>query len=112
MRARDYRDVDSILAIRTLRHTRWGLVVKIDAEEALAPTVEIRDILSIAFGVTIVFVLAGWALYLHPAGASAQARLASGRARGGGRLRLPARRPERRRDRRDGRLHRSPGRRP
>ena len=66
VRARDYRGVDSILAIRTLRHTRWGLVVKIDAEEALAPTVEIRDILSIAFGVTIVFVLAGWALYLHP----------------------------------------------
>jgi len=66
IRAADYRGVESMLAMRTLRRTGWGLVVKIDAEEAFAPVVEIGTILTIAFGITIALALAGWLLYLDP----------------------------------------------
>ena len=38
----DYRSIPSFLAIQTLPETGWGLVVKIDENEALAPVFEIR----------------------------------------------------------------------
>ena len=44
VRSPDYRGIDSILAIETIDATGWGLVVKIDAAETLAPVTELRRI--------------------------------------------------------------------
>lgn len=84
VRSPDYRKVESILAIRTLPQTGWGLVVKIDAAEALAPVAEIRKILFIALAITIALALVAWVAYLGPLAsrlkraALAAARVASG----------------------------------
>lgn len=43
IKADDYRGVLSYLAIQTIPETGWGLIVKIDADEALAPVAALRD---------------------------------------------------------------------
>jgi len=66
--AADYRDVVSMLAVETLPEVGWGLVVKIDAEEAFEPIAEMRRILLIAAGVLVFLILAGWLTFLRPLG--------------------------------------------
>lgn len=66
VRSPDYRGVDSILALRTIPRTGWGLVVKIDEAEALAPVGDLRTVLVAAVAVTLAIVLLGWVLLLNP----------------------------------------------
>ena len=66
LRARDYRGTESILAMETIPATGWGLVVKIDTEEAFAPLAEVIGVIRIAALVTGLVVIAGWAFVLHP----------------------------------------------
>ena len=66
LRARDYRGTESILAIETIPATGWGLVVKIDAEEAFAPLAEVIGVIRVAALLTGLVVVAGWAFVLHP----------------------------------------------
>lgn len=67
--APDYRDVESILSIETIRSTGWGLVVKIDRSEALAPVDNVRTVIAAAGAAAAAGVLLGWALFLRPLGA-------------------------------------------
>lgn len=62
----DYRAVDSILAIQTLETTEWGLVVKVDAAEALGPINQVTSLLVVAFLVTLFLAIMGWAFLLRP----------------------------------------------
>ncbi|MEL6890718.1 MAG: EAL domain-containing protein [Actinomycetota bacterium] len=84
VRADDYRDVDSILIIQTIEPTGWGLVVKIDAEEALRPVTTLRNGLLVAVLVAGFTFVAGWALLVRPIGrrltrtAAAARRIADG----------------------------------
>ena len=64
--ANDYRGVESILAIGTIPETGWGLVVKLDAEEAFLPVNKLRRSMILAAMLSIAVVLAGYFLYLHP----------------------------------------------
>ena len=64
--ANDYRGVESILAIGTIPETGWGLVVKLDAEEAFLPVNKLRRSMTLAAMLSIAVVLAGYLLYLHP----------------------------------------------
>jgi len=64
--ARDYRGIDSILAVETIPATGWGLVIKIDQSEALAPLAQILRAISLAALATVVFIIAGWLFVLHP----------------------------------------------
>lgn len=66
VRSPDYRNEDSILAIKTIAATGWGLVVKIDAAEAFAPVAEIRRVIAVACFAAVIVVMLGWGLYLHP----------------------------------------------
>ncbi|NND93187.1 MAG: EAL domain-containing protein [Granulosicoccus sp.] len=66
LHARDYRGVDSILAIETIPDTGWGLVVKIDQAEAYAPVYKLRRLLIIAAALSIVFVLVCYMFCLVP----------------------------------------------
>lgn len=68
VRSPDYRSVDSILAIETLADTGWGLVVKIDAEEAFEPVAEVKKIVAITVAIVGVLVLLGWFIFLRPLG--------------------------------------------
>jgi len=84
VRSKDYRRIDSILALKNLPYTNWGLVVKIDSSEAFAPVAEVRVILSIAFCASILLVLASWLIYLRPlAQRLSQASQAAGRVAAG-----------------------------
>ncbi len=66
IKARDYRGIQSILAIETIAQTGWGLVVKIDEAEAYAPLVELRRVLAIAAALSIVVSLIGYTFCLVP----------------------------------------------
>ena len=66
LRAKDYRQVDSILAIETVPATGWGLVVKIDEAEASAPLVQGRRAIQLAGLATVLCIFAGWLFCLHP----------------------------------------------
>jgi len=62
----DYRDIESILAVETIKETGWGLVIKIDAAEAFAPVSEVQRVVILAGLATVAFVLFGWIVFLHP----------------------------------------------
>jgi len=66
IQAKDYRGVESILAIETIPDTGWGLVVKIDTAEAYAPVIKLRRILGIAALATISCVLASYMFCFVP----------------------------------------------
>lgn len=66
LKAPDYRGVDSYLAIQTIAETGWGLVVKIDAEEAFAPVIELRRNLIRAIISSSAFFLALYLAWLMP----------------------------------------------
>ena len=62
----DYRATDSILAIETIEATGWGLVVKIDEAEALAPVKKLKRTLSLAGGAAFALIILGWATLVCP----------------------------------------------
>ena len=64
--AKDYRGVDSVLAIGTIPDTGWGLVVKLDADEAFLPVNKLRRSMTLAAMLSVAAVLAGYFIYLHP----------------------------------------------
>lgn len=84
VRSPDYRSIDSILAIETLPETGWGLVVKIDAEEAFQPVAEVRRVILYSATFLFVTIILGWVLLLRPLGsrlrklANASALIAGG----------------------------------
>lgn len=66
VRSPDYRQVDSILAIKTISRTGWGLVVKIDESEALGPVGELRNVLIASGAATLLVIVIGWLVLLNP----------------------------------------------
>lgn len=68
IRAPDYRGTYSILALRTLPETGWGIVVKIDAVEALKPVQELRAAAVMTTAATVLGVLIAWLWLLNPLG--------------------------------------------
>ncbi len=84
IRAADYRNQLSVLAIETVPKTGWGLVVKKDLSEAVAPIVEIQWVLLSAAVIACLALFGGWFLFLRPLGkridnaAIAADRIASG----------------------------------
>lgn len=66
VQAKDYRGVESILAIETIPDTGWGLVVKIDTAEAYAPLIKLRRILFLATLASVAFVLASYMFCFVP----------------------------------------------
>jgi diguanylate cyclase (GGDEF)-like protein len=68
VRSPDYRKADSILAIETLEPVGWGLVVKIDADEAFAPLAEVKRLALLADLVAALVALVGWLILVRPLG--------------------------------------------
>lgn len=66
LHAKDYRGVESLLAIETLPETGWGLVVKVDQAEAFAPVTKLMQLIAFSGIATLTFVLAGYWLLLRP----------------------------------------------
>lgn len=66
LHSKDYRGVDSILAIQTIPATGWGLVVKLDASEAYEPAQELRRVLIITTVSSVIFVLVCYIFCLVP----------------------------------------------
>lgn len=55
----DYRGKEVIAAWRFSPHLQWGVVVKVDATEALAPVVRLRDrLVAVGIGIVVIVVLA------------------------------------------------------
>lgn len=63
---KDYRGVESILAIQSIPATGWGLVVKLDAAEAYEPVQELRRLLVITTITGVAFALACYLFFLVP----------------------------------------------
>jgi len=53
----DYRDVPVLAATRLVEETDWGVVVKIDREEAFAPVSQMRNLLVLVVIVSLLFVI-------------------------------------------------------
>ncbi|MFK7890369.1 MAG: diguanylate cyclase [Granulosicoccus sp.] len=66
IKSNDYRGVLSYLAIQTIPDTGWGLIVKIDAEEALAPVTELRHHLQLVVAASAALLLIICVLGLWP----------------------------------------------
>lgn len=66
VRSPDYRGIDSLLAIGTVPSTGWGLVVKIDAVEALQVLSEIKWLVWIAGCISVLLVILSWFLLVRP----------------------------------------------
>ncbi|MEE9321787.1 MAG: EAL domain-containing protein [Granulosicoccus sp.] len=66
LHAKDYRGVESLLAIETLPETGWGLVIKVDHAEAFAPVTNLMRLIAFSGMATLSFVLAGYWLLLRP----------------------------------------------
>lgn len=64
--AHDYRGIKTIAALQQIPTTGWGLVVKIDASEAYAPVVKLRNYLSIAATAALLLILLGYTVLLGP----------------------------------------------
>lgn len=65
---RDYAGVDSVAAWRYLPELRWGMVVKMDSAEALAPAAHLRHVTYVAL--VLFLLLSGGAAYLLGRGLS------------------------------------------
>lgn len=66
VRSKDYRGVPSILSIKTIPATGWGLVIKIDEAEAYEPTIGLRTVLVYAAFTSLIVILAGYLFCLVP----------------------------------------------
>ena len=89
LRAPDYRGADSILALRTLEPTGWGLVVKIDAAEALGPVSDVTDAALLSAGATLAGLVGVWLFALRPLGVRLQRTAAAAERVARGRLETP-----------------------
>jgi len=63
---KDYRNEDSILAISTIAATGWGLVVKIDKEEAYGPVADLQRLIIFGALAAMFCTLLGWQLLARP----------------------------------------------
>lgn len=63
---KDYRGVESIMALETIPATGWGLVVKVDTDEAFGPVQELRHVLIITMLSSMAFVLVCYMFCLVP----------------------------------------------
>jgi two-component system cell cycle sensor histidine kinase/response regulator CckA len=80
---KDYRGVAVLAAVRPVRGTAWGLVVKIDRDEALeSARTDARQVLAAAGGVLLAVLGIGFGLWRHHA-AAARVALAHSEARFG-----------------------------
>ena len=89
LRAEDYRGADSILAVRTLEPTGWGLVVKVDAAEALGPVADVHVAARLTLFATLAVLLGVWLFALRPLGVRLQRTAAAAERVASGRLRTP-----------------------
>jgi PAS domain-containing protein len=80
---KDYRGVDVLAAVRPIRDTGWGLVVKIDRDEALeSANADVRRTSTAVLGVLLALLGLGFGLW-HRHAASARIALARSEARFG-----------------------------
>lgn len=66
LHAKDYRGIETILSIETIPATQWGLVVKMDTKEAFKPVIELRRVLAIAFGTSLLVTIASYMFCFVP----------------------------------------------
>ncbi len=84
VRSPDHRGIDSILAIGTLPHVGWGLIVKIDADEAFSVAVKIKQVIWSAGIISVALIVLSWLVLVKPLArrvettAAAAYRLAAG----------------------------------
>lgn len=62
----DYRGVDSVFAGQTIEATGWGLVLRMDSDEAFSISQAIRTLVLLGSLLAIMALLFGWALLLRP----------------------------------------------
>ena len=68
LKQKDYRGVNSIVAVRTQPETGWGVIIKIDAVEALAPVRDLRNAAVLTTTTTVLGILVAWLILLNPMG--------------------------------------------
>ena len=66
VRSPDYRHIQSFLAIGTIADTGWGLVVKIDEDEAFIPLYEITSLIWKAGIVSLLLLIISWFTLIRP----------------------------------------------
>ena len=66
VRSPDYRGIDSILAIGTLHHVGWGLIVKMDADEAFGTVAKIKQVIWSAGFISGALILLSWLVLARP----------------------------------------------
>ena len=66
VRSPDYRNIESFLAIGTIADTGWGLVVKIDEDEAFIPLYEVTNLIWRAGVVSVLLVIISWYVLIRP----------------------------------------------
>ena len=66
VRSPDYRNIESFLAIGTIADTGWGLVVKIDEDEAFIPLYEVTNLIWRAGMVSVLLVIISWYVLIRP----------------------------------------------
>lgn len=62
----DYRGVESVFAGQTIEATGWGLVLRMDSDEAFSISQSIRTLVLLGSLLAIMALLFGWALLLRP----------------------------------------------
>lgn len=65
-RGLDYRGVESVFAGQTIEATGWGLVLRMDSDEAFSISQSIRTLVLLGSLLAIMALLFGWALLLRP----------------------------------------------
>lgn len=63
---RDYRGVESVYGIAMIEETGWGLVLRVDADEAFGISKSIRTLVLVGSSLAVVALLFGWAVLLRP----------------------------------------------
>lgn len=66
LRLKDYRGIDTIMAVGSISNPGWGLSVKIDADEAFASVTEINLLNLLATVITVLIFLLSWWFMLRP----------------------------------------------
>jgi len=66
IKSRDYRGVESYMALQTIAQTGWGLIVKVDAAETYAPVNQLRSWLNWATLASIASVALVYLFFLIP----------------------------------------------
>lgn len=62
----DYRGVESVFAGQTIESTGWGLVLRMDSDEAFSISQSIRTLVLLGSLFAVMALLFGWALLLRP----------------------------------------------